>query len=312
MSSRKTFNGKRINFSSHYHFFYPLRFIVELKPLIMKIFLITVSILLCTSFCFAQKSVSKTINSKPGQEINFDFDRADVKITTWNKNEILISGTAKINNGENDDAFTIKIKEIDGEWNISTFLKNECDIPRIISMIKDGVTTYKKVEKKKNSWNGWDNLTEQGETYDYVNIGIITEIELEIKVPQNITMNIKSKFGDIDIENFQGELYAKNTHGHINAIFSKPLKEDVQLSSTHNFVDVSIPNNSQLNVDLKSSHGEMLTDLDLNFQQGVRGKNKSCSSSKNRLVANLNGGGANLKLKATHNNIYLREYKMNN
>lgn len=278
----------------------------------MRTIFISVIVLLFVSVNYAQKSVEKTINTKSDQEVNFDFDRADVKISTWNKNKISISGTAKINNGEYDDAFTIKVKEIDGEWNISTFLKNEGDIPRMISMTKDGVTTYRKVDKKKNMWDGWNNLSEQGEKYDNVNIGIITEIELEIKVPQNIAMNIKSKFGDIDIENFQGELYAKNTHGHINATFSKPLKRDVQLSSTHNFVDVSVPSNSQLNVDLKSSHGEMLTDLDLDFQQGVGGKNKSCSSSKNRLVANLNGGGANLKLKATHNNIYLREYKMNN
>lgn len=281
----------------------------------MRTILITVSILLFASLNYAQKSISKTINTNSGQEVNFDFDRANVKFTTWNKNEISISGTAKINNGENDDAFTIKVKEIDGEWNISTFLKNECDIPRMISMTKDGVTTYRKVDKKKNKWDGWNNLSEQGGKYDNVNIGIITEIELEIKVPQNIAMNIKSRFGDVDIKNFQGELYAKNTHGHINAIFSKPIRKDVTLYSTHNFVDVSVPSNSQLNVDLKSSHGEMLTDLDLDFQQGIGGKNKkmsSCSSSKNRIVANLNGGGTNLKLKATHNNIYLREYKMNN
>ncbi len=281
----------------------------------MRTILIAVSILLCASFSYAQKSVSKTITTTSGQEVNFDFDRADVNITTWNKNEISISGTAKINNGEYDDAFTIKVKEIDGEWNISTFLKNECDIPRMISMTKDGITTYRKVDKKKNMWDGWDNLTEQGGEYDHVNIGIITEIKLDIKVPQNIAMNIKSKFGGIDIEDFQGELYAKNTHGHINAIFSKPIRKNIQLSSTHNFVDVSVPSNSQLNIDLKSSHGEMLTDLDLDFQQGSGGKNKkmnSCSSSKNRIVANLNGGGTNLKLKATHNNIYLREYKMNN
>ena len=281
----------------------------------MKTILIAVSILLCTSFSYAQKSVSKTINTKSGQEVNFDFDRADVKFTTWNKNEISISGTAKINNGEYDDAFTIKVKEIDGEWNISTFLKNECDIPQMISMTKDGVTTYKKMDKKNKNWNGWDNVNEQGEKYDNVNIGIIAEIELEIRVPQNIAMNIKSKFGDIDVENFQGKLYVKNTHGHINAVFPKPIRKDVSLTSTHSFVDVSVTSNSQLNVDLKSSHGEMLTDLDLDFQQGVGGKNRksnSCSSSKNRIVANLNGGGTNLKLKATHNNVYLREYKMNN
>lgn len=277
----------------------------------MRTILIIASMLLFASINYAQKTISKTLNTKSGQEVNFDFDRANVKFTTWNKNQVAISGTAKINNGENDEAFTLKVKEINGVWKVSTFLENECDIPRMISMTKDGVTTYRKVDKKKNMWDGWDNLTEQGEKYDQVNIGIIAEIELEIKVPQNIVMNIKSKFGDVDIENFTGELYAKNTHGHIQAVFPRPLKEDVQLISTHNFVDVSVPSNSRLNVDLKSSHGEMLTDLDLDFQQGVGGKNdrNNCSSSKNRIVANLNGGGTNLNLKATHNNVYLREYK---
>jgi len=116
-----------------------------------------------------------------------------------------------------------------------------------------------------------------------------------------------AKFGDIDIENFAGELHLKTTHGHVNAIFPKPVKNDVSITSTHNFVDVSVPGNSKLNVALKSSHGEMLTDLDLDFNTVGRDE-KNCSH-KNRIIANLNGGGANLNLRATHNNVYLREYK---
>ena len=45
-------------------------------------------------------------------------------------------------------------------------------------------------------------------------------------------------------------------------------------------MDVSVPSNSQLNVDLKSSHGEMLTDLDLDFQQGAGGENGKMSSCR--------------------------------
>lgn len=276
----------------------------------MRTILVAVSILLCVSVNYAQKSVKKTIKTKSGQEVNFKFNRADVKITPWDKNEISISGTAKVNNGENDDAFTVKIEEINGIWNVRTFLKNESDVPRIISMTKDGVTSYRKVDKEKNMWDGWDNLSEQGEKYDRVNIGIVTEIELEVKVPQNIKIKVLSKFGDIDIKNFEGELHAKNTHGHINAIFSKTIRSDISLAATHNFVDVSVPSNSKLNIDLKSTHGEMLTDLDLNFNTLGRDENKC--SHRNRIMANLNGGGTNLSLKATHNNVYLRKYKMNN
>lgn len=273
----------------------------------MRTILITVSILLCASFSYAQKNISKTINIESGQDVNFNFDRANVNFTTWDKNEISITGTAKINNGENDDAFTIKIEKYEDVWNIRTFLKNECDIPKMISMTKDGVTSYQKVTKEKNTWNGWDNLSEQGGKYDQVSIGIITEIKLEVKVPQDIKLMAMAKFGDIGIENFTGELHLKTTHGHVNAIFSKPIKNNISIASTHNFVDVSIPSNSKLNVALKSSHGEMLTDLDLDFN--TVGRDENNSSHKSRIMASLNGGGANLKLKATHNNVYLREYK---
>ncbi|MFK8009198.1 MAG: DUF4097 family beta strand repeat-containing protein [Saprospiraceae bacterium] len=273
----------------------------------MRTILISVSVLLCASFSYAQKNISKTINTKLGQGINFNFDRADVNFTTWDKNEISITGTAKINNGENDDAFTIKIEKYDDVWNIRTFLKNECDLPKMISMTKDGVTSYLRVDKK----NGWNNSSAEGVQYDQVSIGIITEIKLEVKVPQDVKLMAMAKFGDIDIENFTGELHLKTTHGHINAIFPNPIKNNVSIASTHNFVDVSILSSSRLNVDLKSSHGEMLTDLDLEFPEFVTRKKKNArsSSSKNRIIANLNGGGANLYLKATHNNVYLREYK---
>ena len=286
----------------------------------MKAISVVMLTFLCAYFTIAQKTVSKTVQTQSGQEVNFDFDHANVNFTTWNKNKISITGTVKINNGENDDAFTIKVKQIDGEWNINTFLENECKIPKMIQMSKDGVTTYKKMEGNNNSWNwnGWDNLNDEG--YDNMSIGIITEINLEVKVPQNIKINITSHRGNVDIENFEGELYIKNTHGYVNAIFSKPIHKNVELKSCHNFVDVSIPANSQLDMVLKSSHGEILTDLDLDIQQGNGGQNKrkknscqsSCSSSKNSIVANLNGGGSKLKLKSSHNNIYLREYKMNN
>ena len=115
----------------------------------MRTLFVVILTFLCTYVTIAQKSIDKKIPVRANQEVNFNFDRANVKFTTWNKNEISITGTAKVNNGENDDAFTIEVKEIDGEWNINTFLENECQLPKIISMTKGGVTTYQKVDKKK-------------------------------------------------------------------------------------------------------------------------------------------------------------------
>ena len=283
------------------------QFFKPVKSLIMRAIIFVVLISLFTIPTQAQKTVEKTISIQPGDEVSFNFKRADVKFTSWNKNEISITGTAVIHMGENNDAFTVEAKQVDGDWNISTFLKDEKNLPKMIVMSKDGVKTYKKVDEKDN-WKGWDNVV-KGEKYDYVNYGIIAEINLEIKVPQNISMNIKSKFGDIDIVNFEGKLEARNTHGYIDASFSKPPKNDIYIKSTHDFVDVSIPSNAAMDVMLKSSHGNMLTNVDLNVETEKKGKK---SRHPQKVNAKLNGGGKNLVLISTHDNVYLREYKMNN
>lgn len=266
-------------------------------------------LLLFTFVSHAQKSINKTFAASSTEQIDFDFKYANVKVSTWNKNEISITGTVNVNMGEENDAFAVKAKERGNRWFIKTYLEDERDIPKLIMMSKDGVKTYKKMEKENGDWKGWDNITKNGESYDYVSMGVFTEINLEIKVPKNVEVKIESRFGNVDIENFENDLEVENTHGHVNAVFSKPIKNAVFLKSTHDFVDVSIPSNSPIDIQLKSSHGEILTDLDLNFNER---KSKNSCSNKTKVSAILNGGGTDMVLISTHDNIYLREYKMTN
>ena len=254
----------------------------------MRALAVVILTILFPVFSFSQKSVEKTINTQPGDEINFDFRRADVKFSTWNKNEISITGTALVNMGEYNDAFTIEAKREGSQWNISTFLKDEENIPEMMVISIDGVKTYFKADKK-GEWKGWDNDM-KNQKVDYVSYGIITEIKLEVKVPQNITMDIQSKFGDMDIENFEGKLKAKNTHGYVNVSFSKPPKNDISLKSIHDFVDVSVPGNAKLNIHLRSPFGDMLTDMDLKIMSPSEVKEER-PRQKNKVDAKLNGGG---------------------
>ncbi|MEM6966825.1 MAG: DUF4097 family beta strand repeat-containing protein [Bacteroidota bacterium] len=275
----------------------------------MKAFYLFVVVLLQSSLLFAQRTIQQSTSIQPNQEVNFDCRRANVKFTTWNKNEIEITGTASVNMGEHDDAFEVEIKRKNGSLEIRTFLKEEEDIPKMIIMSKDGMKTYKRMDQGDK---GWDNVVADGKGYDYVSIGIITEIELEIKVPQNIELNITAKYGNVDIKDFQGALYAKNTHGYINAIFSKTIRNNVQLMSTHDFVDVSMPSSSQVDLELKSSHGDIYTDMNLNFSKDQNWTDQKSCTNKNRIVAKLNSGGVQVNLKSTHYNDYLRENKLTN
>ena len=69
----------------------------------MKMKLILLFILL-TVKVYSQTEVNKTIAFQQGQTISMHFDYPElIKVSTWDKNEISITGTVTINGGENDD-----------------------------------------------------------------------------------------------------------------------------------------------------------------------------------------------------------------
>ena len=262
---------------------------------------------------FAQIKINETIATKMNQEVHFELDHPNVVFKTWNKNEIQIKGTASINNGENDDAFKLTIDREGGEIYIETDVKNECNLPRMISAEKDGKRVYLGYVKA-NNWD-WEALNkEHNGQLNNINMGVLVEAKLEVMIPKNIELSVKSRFGDIVINDYYNKLNVKTTHGGIDVVFSQMPKRSVNITSTHGHVDVSIPKSAQLDMELKTSHGEILTDLDLDIRRndGRGGSNKhsnSCSSNKNTIAATFNGGGTEMSLKSTHDNVYLRALK---
>ena len=77
-----------------------------------------------------------------------------------------------------------------------------------------------------------------------------------------------------------------------------------------------MPSDTKANLKLRSSHGDMFTDF--NIDKGVKSQNvKSPKSKKNncgscdkdRILGGINGGGVLIDLYSSHNNIYLRKKK---
>ena len=266
-----------------------------------------------SSTAFAQIKINETIATKANQVVHFELDHPDVVFKTWNKNEIQIKGTASINNGKNDDAFNLTVDREGRGIYIETDIENECKLPKMISAEKDGKTIYLGSTKAYNL--DWEALNEEhnGEL-DNINIGVLVEVKLEVMIPQNISLSVESRFGDIVINDFSNRLNVKTTHGGIDVVFSQMPKRSVSIASTHGHVDVSVPKSAKLDMELKTSHGEILTDLNLDIRKndGRGGSNKhsnSCSSNKNTIAATFNGGGTEMALKSTHDNVYLRELK---
>lgn len=261
--------------------------------------------LLSCSILFAQTPIQKKISVQQGQNLFIEVHHANLHIhANAQSNEVEIKGVAKINNGENDDAFHLEVKEQGGDIYLLSEVKNYNRLPHMMKYFKDGKEYYEKIDRdEEDGWTGMKVINNKnGKGIQY---GVIVEIELHITVPQNIVLDITSVYGKVTLDHFGGPLNVDNTYGPIDAIFSKiyPDKK-TQLKSTYSYVDISLPKTVKTNVKLSSSYGEIFTNLDIEIDQDSRGLTAHAAST---IRGMLNGGGPKLNVEATYNNIYLRE-----
>ncbi len=271
----------------------------KISPTVMLI------LVFISSSLYGQRQINQSIPLNGNQSIELDFQYADVTITTWQGQDIELRGTVSINDGENDDAFTTDISKDGAALSIKTFIKGVDQLPRTITVVKGGEKFYfrKRGQKDKEVYKIIkEELGEGG--YTTYSEGVKQEIDLAIKIPAGKKVRVTSEYGNLNFSMPDAELKAQNTYGHIvSTLDQNSLKQDIDLRSTYSFVDVSIPANSTVNVDLDSDYGKIFTDLDFQIDP-----DKSTQKSfANHIVGKLNKGGNALKLKATYKNIYLRK-----
>jgi hypothetical protein len=238
--------------------------------------------LLCSIVSFGQTKVEKTIPVKPGQKLLLDFDYPEVKIQTWDKNEVLISGIVSINRGENDSAFDLQVNT-DKDITVTSGLKDKENIPQRI-VIKKGDTEYFFKAKDYNDPEIQKFLEENGREYTYMSNGIIRDIKLEIFVPKNMDTKITAKYGLVEVKGFNA-----------------PLTIDAKYGG----VDATITPASTGTVTVRSRHGEILTNLDAKFDQ------QNCRSCTNNdrwteITAKL-GTGPSYMIESKYGTVYLRK-----
>lgn len=117
-------------------------------------------------------------------------------------------------------------------------------------------------------------------------------------------VEVSARFNSVHLENVTGPLAINTIHGEIEAVFnSLPQGKSISLVSIHDDIDVTVPAGAKANFHLSSEHGEMYTDLDLQYEKE---KNLSRISSK-KIDATYNGGGVDFTIRCDHADIYLRK-----
>jgi hypothetical protein len=247
----------------------------------MKLTIAILSILVAATTGTAQMKVEKSIPWKSGQQLQIDFDDPDLKIHTWDKNEVSVTGTASINHGENDNAFELIVEQLPGAVKLSSLLKDKENIPQRIT-IKKGDKEYHFKAKDYSDPEIQKFLEENGREYSYMSQGIMKDIKLEVFVPKGTVTSVTSKHGLVEVTKFDAPLT-------VNAKFGK--------------IDASVPVQTIGELSARTRHGEILSNLDVKFDQSPLVSKKDHWTE----ITAKPGKGPYYRLESKFGNVYLRK-----
>lgn len=238
----------------------------------MKKILLAVALLGVASIAFSQSQINETYSLQNEEKIAIKFEYPSlVKIHTWNKDEVKVNARIDIDGEEGDEKFTIE-----GSSERGTFY------------LKSNLTGLSKSNNYHFRSDEEDNvkINENGHTIvidnDKANYrGVEIDIVVDVYLPANRQVDVKAKFGMVEVLNLPKSLEVDSEFGGIDVTFNtQDIKE----------------------LDASTSWGQIYSNLDKEVQvhdDGGLGK---------ELRASLNSSGVkSLYLDSKFGNVYLRE-----
>jgi hypothetical protein len=205
----------------------------------MKKYFIGVCCAFLSITVFAQTTISKLYPAQAGQQIKLKFDFPEVKISTWEKDQVSVIAHVSINDGENDSAFVLDEQLTNDVIVISDHIKNFDKLPRRYTIVRNGKKT---IYKSRAEYQAASKEGGMEKSYE----GVDMEIVLEIKVPEHSVTDIKATYGIVDLIAFNAPVTVDATYGGIDASITPERLGKLQVTT---------------------SYGEILTNLDLHLTE---------------------------------------------
>lgn len=117
-------------------------------------------------------------------------------------------------------------------------------------------------------------------------------------------IEVSTLHNSVELENVTGPLTIKTVHGDIDASFGPNIKNPLSIVSVHGHVDVALPVGTKSNLKLGTVYGEIFVDPDFKIEVEKSGGMVKYSDN---VTGKINGGGLDITLSSTHNNVYLRK-----
>lgn len=241
----------------------------------MKALIIALLAGLFPVIAFTQSKISKTYPVTDRQKINFKFDYPKIiHISSWDKKEVSVEATVKINDGHNDSAFTLNQTSADGVISISNKIDMD-QIPESYYAVLDGVKTHFNSKAELDSYiDQHTGNNKRLSSYQQRDI----QVTVEIKVPADAITNLRSVYGLVELAQVRGPITIEATYGGIDASLNKENIGQIKLTNRY---------------------GKIYSDLDL----------KPTTQTEQSFYTSITaspGKGPSYDISSSYGNIYLR------
>ena len=231
-----------------------------------------------------EETIDQTFAFAPGDLLELDNTNGNIYIEVWDRDEIHILATKKVevgNSGKAEAAMQDLIIEVEPS--------------------SGGVRVDTIYPKRKDSW------------FSSISMSVRYEIKLPASADLDVTttngnikiggvtgdLDIGTTNGNVSVSDSGGGLNAHTTNGSISAELTEiSIGEDMVFRTTNGGITLSIPAETQANLTARTTNGSIKTDFPITVQG---------TFSRNRLEGELNGGGGSIELRTTNGSIHIEE-----
>ena len=253
-------------------------------------------------YALCQQMIDESYSLNGIKSISGDFEWADVIVKNYGGSELKISGEVLINLGENNGAHQLQVDRNGDVLQIHSSIPEVKSLPKYLTIYKGGQEIYIKVKDQgKVDWQEIKRIhgVEAGER---CSIGTLIEVKLTLFVPQEPALDFETKYGSMEMIDCPNRMKLVSTYGHLVATLSNRSTNEASLKSMYSFVDLSVPDNTGLELSAHTNHGEIYSNLDW----GIDRTHSIDDIYDSKIVGRVNQGGKKVAVVAKHDNVYLR------
>ncbi|MEM7108034.1 MAG: hypothetical protein AAF519_07395 [Bacteroidota bacterium] len=245
--------------------------------------IITLSLaMLFYSSAGAQKRIEENfdLQGKQKLEVNFKWPKL-IRIQNWEGQTVKITGEVLINNGENNDAFTLRAKVFNDQMVITSTIENIEDLPKKIMIKRDGMKHF----FNTGDWNDPEiqNFLEEKDSghHSYTTVGVIKEIQIDVYLPRGIEVAINAKYGLVEVNNISNPINVNAKYGGIDMAFGTSDKK----------------------LEAKTRYGEIYSNLPFDLESNRRG----FDDREKWTIVSYKGRSSKTVLESKYGDVFLRQ-----